>query len=164
MNPERVDWKGHEKAVSEELAHCLGLLSKLDGEVCAFGIEGDVEQGLVNISANVLSHRNVENQWWLPDWSNPYLNDNLSSSALFQYGEQIAAIDYGENVSDVYEALCENFRSSCLRALRGVVPLCSETSFSQTSDFMLVYMDGDEALYRGVTEIEAGSEQNSPNG
>jgi hypothetical protein len=162
MTPAEIDWKDYESAVVEVAQRCLRQLvdQPLAEAICSFGIEGQIEEGWVSVSANTVSHRTSDNRWWIPDWSHPYLDEDLPDETtqirFRSFSEQFHSIDYGEDSTEVYRALCGHFRLACLTALKQIGTRIDEFEFPRSDDFAMVYMDDGEELYRGLGEIESG--------
>ncbi len=162
MKPAEIDWSAFESAVKEVCARSLAYLdaNNPDEVIYGFGIEGGIEQGLVYVSANTVSGRNGDAEWWLPDWKLTYIDERLSDDScghLFEpFSEPFNEVVFGESTEGSFEELCRLFRLTCLRALRSTGAVVDNFSFSRSHDFSLVYMDEIDALYQGLDAIEAG--------
>lgn len=162
MTPAEINWTDYEAAVVDVAERCLnGLVQRpLGEEICSFGIEGQIEEGWVSVSANTTPHRTTDNQWWIPDWSHPYLDEDLpdeTTQVRFRaISERFHSIDYGEDSLATYHELCRYFRLACLRSLKRLHLRIEDFRFPRSDEFELVYMDDGEELYRGISEIEDG--------
>lgn len=164
MKPTEIDWNAFEAAVKEVSARCLGYLDKNvpDGQVYGFGIEGDVEHGLVYVSANTVSARSADTEWWLPDWKLTYINERLADDSCDNLFESFSdPIDEVVSTDGSFDELCRLFRLACLRALRAISSIIEDFSFPRSPDFSLVYMDeigafycGSEAIREGISALE----------
>ncbi|QQL44606.1 hypothetical protein [Sulfuriroseicoccus oceanibius] len=156
-----IDWNAFESAVVEVCSKSLAYLdaNATEDSIYGFGIEGGIEQGRVFVSANTVSARSSDTEWWLPDWKLTYIDERLgddSCDELFApFAEPFDEIVSGVSEEMDFDVLCRHFRLSCLKALRAISSAIKDYDFPRSPDFTLVYMDEAEAFYQGDDQIEA---------
>ncbi|GHC11193.1 hypothetical protein [Cerasicoccus arenae] len=163
-----IDWFRFQEITNAICHKCFCWIESeySDRIICAFGVEGGIEEGLVYISANTETHRNRDNQKWMADWSLRCLDEAIPKNAcvemIREISDQIASIEYGENALEVYSDLKLRFRVAALQALRDAYEHVHQCSFSKNPNFDLIYMDeegdylidGKEAIIKEISNLK----------
>ena len=164
MDPSDIEWHRFENAVTEVCDGCLRWLETNHPAepVFGFGFEGDIELGLIYVSAATGARGEEDRNWWLPDWSLTYidkrLKDDVMITSLREFSKPIEEVVQGNVEEGSWDELCRLYRWACLRALKTIDDRIHQYQFPRTDDFALVYMDEVDAHFRGIEAIESGIE------